>query len=124
ESNLDILAVVAMPIDMHGGRIPDVVQIHFKALAAHDRMAAAANNEVDLGRVLPVGHGPLARQQDIERDLDAGCEAVSALCAMIERRRPLAGRGRLARRSTSASIVSFGMTIAGQRSIVPGRAPV
>ena len=94
ESNLDVLAVIAMPIDMHGGRIPDVVKIHVEALAADDRVSAAANDEVDLGRVLPVGHGPLARQQDVERNLDAGCEAASALRArMRDDRAPAAVGG-------------------------------
>ena len=45
--------------------------------------------------------------------IDAEVERLASLP------RPANGR----RRSISASIASFGMTIAGQRSIVPGRAP-
>src|ERR1700737_1336943 len=66
-----------MPVDLHRWRIPDVVEAPLEPLAAHDRVSAAADDKIDLSGVLPIRHGPLAREEDIEGDLDAGCEAVS-----------------------------------------------
>src|SRR5581483_11089559 len=115
-------------IRRHGRVVPYVVALECDALAVDDGIAAAADTEIDLRGIVPDRLRAFARFQHVERDLHAGASprpgAVALGCTIKLERRPFAGAGKLASRSTSASMRAFEMIMAGHSSSLAAGAPV
>ena len=116
-----------MPIGLHRGRVRRRRKSASRSACRRSPRRPALDDEIHLRRILPVGHGAFAGLEHVERDFDAGRQAVRQLVARMHDDRAAAAVVRAqadsARRSISASISSLVMTTGAQRSRSFGSLP-